>query len=207
MISFLKGLWDESKSVLLEPITIVISVYLKDIWRQLCQLVAKEPQITATIVLVLLLLTGRLVYKYFILRRTLREKDGTIEQISVLNQELAATKSESEVIKRENESLRAELTTARTELDRRARYRRILVGGYPVYALRAEFIGPGESPQFLCPLCFERGINSELICFAKNDTVEINKCRRLKHLKCLTDGCNFHVRTTLAAFNEAFKPA
>ena len=85
-------------------------------------------------------------------------------------------------------------------------YRRITVGGFPVYALRPEYISPGDSPQLICPSCFDRGIKSELICYTCNDIVAINTYKRRKHLKCIATGCRFHVIVPPKLFDEALKP-
>ncbi len=139
--------------------------------------------------------------------RFLRSLITARAELAVAKAKVEELESYNRELKRENESQGADLAALRAAADRRNRYRRILLGGCAVYELRPQFVGEGEAPQFLCPACFTRGIDSELVIGQSVDTVDINTHERRIHLKCLTPGCRFKPVYRPEFFEKAFKAA
>lgn len=127
-------------------------------------------------------------------------------ELAVAQTKIAELESKMDELKRENESQRTNLSALRLTFDRHRRYRRILFGGCAVYELRPEFVGEGDPPLFLCPSCFTRGIDSELVARPQKDKAGLRYERRT-HLKCLTPGCKFEAVYLPEVFKQLFKAA
>ena len=130
-------------------------------------------------------------------------------KIAALNLEIKTLKAELKTIKSntpEHHSKCEAQYPNHTPPETLSRYHRITIAGFPVYALRPEYVTPGDRTHLICPSCFDRGIKSELICNTRNDLVAINKYKRGKHLKCIAGECRFHIIVPVELYDKAVKP-
>lgn len=139
-------------------------------------------------------------------------------KIAALEHDLAAARADVEELADERGELRRELEAQKEQnaalerrLDFRARFRRVTVGAFFHVYREREGGGDGAPPCLACPVCYERGKLGIVFPSFKKSTVAVNGAVGVKqervHLRCLNEGCRFHVIVAPEALGKAYQLA